>query len=762
VKAVAEPVPDEERLQESLPELGEDMRRRAGEVSQRLDGYVSLDGFNDLDGEWAGRAARLATERKALTERARALDAELGRLAEMREIWERSRALARESAAPPALLTRIKSILGSIEAARKTVQARRGSVLTLQNDVAGLEAVVSDVQDQLRAARSQERERLFVRDSPPLWAALEQRVPEGAFTERLRGSVQAQVVTLVSFAEGRGGIFAVHLAIFAATLILAAAFRRKARHWAREDESFEASARILGRPASASLVVALLATPFLYPNAPSVVTDLAVLIVVIPILRLLPGRLFTGMRSALFALVALYVVDRLRDLFESLPLLERGLLTIEALAGAGCLVWLLRSAEPSQANGWTRALALSFRVGLVLFAASFLTNLMGNVNLARLVLVGTLGSFLIAVILYTAAQILDGVVAVGLRTRFARRLGMVRNHAPLLRRRGFVLVHTALVAWWGWIVLGLFALRETAVVGVSSVVDAAVPLGAVEIAVGDILLFGLTIWGTFLFSRLLRFVLDEDVTPRLSLPRGVPYAVSYVLHYAILLLGFLLATAAAGFDLTSFALLAGALGVGIGFGLQNVVNNFISGLILLFERPVQVGDTIQVGDLFGEVRRIGIRSSTVRTWQGAEVIVPNGNLISEQVVNWTLSDRERRVEVRVGVAYGTDPTRVLALLLEVAAKHPDLLQRPEPTALFLGFGDSSLDFELRAWTGNSGEWMRIRSEITVAINAAIVEAGIEIPFPQRDLHLKSVKPELASLVSGDAAGAGRARDPDSR
>ena len=147
------------------------------------------------------------------------------------------------------------------------------------------------------------------------------------------------------------------------------------------------------------------------------------------------------------------------------------------------------------------------------------------------------------------------------------------------------------------------------------------------------------------------------------------------MHYAVLLLGFLLAISAAGVDLNKVSLLAGAFGVGIGFGLQNVVNNFVSGLILLYERPVQLGDMVEVGGTTGEVRRIGIRSSTIRTPQGAEVIVPNSNLISDRVVNWTLSDRRRRMDIKVGVAYGTDPERVLALLVGVARAHPRRARR---------------------------------------------------------------------------------------
>jgi small-conductance mechanosensitive channel len=234
----------------------------------------------------------------------------------------------------------------------------------------------------------------------------------------------------------------------------------------------------------------------------------------------------------------------------------------------------------------------------------------------------------------------------------------------------------------------------------------------------------------------------------------VPHALSTGLNYAVLLVGFLLAVAATGADLGKFSLLAGALGVGIGFGLQNIVNNFISGLILIAERPVMPGDTVELSGMIGEVKRIGARSSTIRTWQGAEVIVPNANLISNEVTNWTLSDRQRRIEIAVGVAYGSPVDRVMQLLRDVGGAHPDILDQPEPNSLFMGFGDSSLDFELRVWTKNFESWYRIRSDLTVAIEKALNEAGIVIPFPQRDLHLKTVDPTAAARLGE------RARDED--
>jgi small-conductance mechanosensitive channel len=274
--------------------------------------------------------------------------------------------------------------------------------------------------------------------------------------------------------------------------------------------------------------------------------------------------------------------------------------------------------------------------------------------------------------------------------------------------------------------------------------------GQLAFSLGDLLSFGVTVWAAFALSRLIRFVLSEDVYPRLALPRGVPNAISTALHYALLLLGFFLAMAATGIDLSRFAILAGAFGLGVGFGLQNLINNFVSGLILIVERPIMPGDTVQIGELAGEVKRIGMRSSTVRTWQGAEVIVPNGNLISNEVINWTLSDSLRRLDVPVGVAYGTDPRRVVQLLVDVARKHGEVMPHPEPAALFLGFGESSLDFELRFWTSRLQNFLGLKSEVTLAVHAALQEAGITIPFPQRDLHLKSVEPNVQQALRDSA------------
>jgi len=249
---------------------------------------------------------------------------------------------------------------------------------------------------------------------------------------------------------------------------------------------------------------------------------------------------------------------------------------------------------------------------------------------------------------------------------------------------------------------------------------------------------------------MIRIFLEKDVLDKLKLAKGVPHTIAMIVRYSLITAGLLLAATAAGMTLSNLTILFGAFGVGIGFGLQNIFNNLVSGFILLFERPIQIGDTVEVGHLIGNVKSIGIRSSNIRTFDGAEVIVPNGQLISNEVVNWTLSDQQRRIEIITGVAYGSDPHKVRKLFLEILEKHPDVIDYPPPMVLFNDLGESSLDFRLLFWTSNISEWLRIRSEMVFKIHDMLKKEGIEIPFPQRDLHVRSFDQKIGVETKGDS------------
>ena len=216
------------------------------------------------------------------------------------------------------------------------------------------------------------------------------------------------------------------------------------------------------------------------------------------------------------------------------------------------------------------------------------------------------------------------------------------------------------------------------------------------------------------------------------------FAIVSVTRYVLMIIGTVAAFNMLGFSWSSVQWLVAALGVGIGFGLQEIIANFVCGLILLFERPIRIGDSVTIGGTSGTVSRIRIRATTITDWNRKEMIVPNKQLITGNVLNWTLSNKLNRVVIPISVAYGTDTDRVRQLLLEVAQAHPKVLDVPAPSASFEGFGTSTLDFALRAFPDADGRGNTI-SELRTAIDEAFKKAGLEMAFPQLDLHLRSAE-----------------------
>jgi len=224
------------------------------------------------------------------------------------------------------------------------------------------------------------------------------------------------------------------------------------------------------------------------------------------------------------------------------------------------------------------------------------------------------------------------------------------------------------------------------------------------------------------------------------------YALARVLSYLVFALGLVIGLESLGLNLNSLVVIGGALGIGIGLGLQPIVTNFVAGLILLFEQPVRLGDRIEVGDTYGDVVRMQGRSTWVRTNDNVVIIVPNSEFVNNRVTNWTANDTQVRITLPVGVSYDADPRRVREILLDIARAHPNILETPPPEVVFVEFGDSSLNFELRVWTQKHVQTPKVlKSDLYFAIFDAFADRGIEIPFPQRDLHVRSVATAIPAL-----------------
>jgi small-conductance mechanosensitive channel len=500
----------------------------------------------------------------------------------------------------------------------------------------------------------------------------------------------------------------------------------------------------MARPVSAALVLTLLLSLWIYVQPiPRGVTAVITILILLPALRIMRLLVAPALVPYIYGLGAFFLADLIRNLASIVPLLEQQIFVLEMLAGVVLLAWWLarwRRSSPVPDMRVARILWVAGTFALTAFALALVAGVSGYMRIALVLGSGVLGSGYLAVVLYTGVRVADRLIAFALHEPPLTSLAMVRHNQPFLERRARRLLNVVATAAWVYFALRYFHVWPEAVAAAEAVLGASLTRGSLSISVGDLLVFALTVGAAFVLSRIIRFVLAEEVYPRVRLGRGLPDALSGALHYGLLLTGFLLALAALGVDLTKITILAGALGVGIGFGLQNIVNNFVSGLIVLFERPVRVGDAVQIGDVQGEVRRIGIRSTTVRSWEGAEVIVPNSQLVADRVTNWTPFDQRRRLEIRVNVAYGSAPDKVLQVLTEVAQGHPDVASTPAPLALFLGFGDSALQFQLFAWTSRLDRYGAIKSELGIAVYAAFREAGFSIPFPQQEIRISQAPP----------------------
>jgi potassium-dependent mechanosensitive channel len=704
--------------------------------------------LSDLHNEWARRAQQVGNWRKATGERAATLSAIQVELKRQKAIWSLTMDTVRKADAPAEVQGLVERILRGTRDVDAALAAQLATILDQQSQmvetISTMQRADNLISDQLELARRS----IFHIDYPPLWKGLGLATDTTGFGDAVRAGIERTGKVFTYFVQEYRVPIYFHLASTLALLLAVFWFRGQLEPHTSEMPAASAR-RVLDHPLAGAVLIIALATLFLYPRAPASVYDLALLVTVPVMLRLLPSflppdlvrpaligsLLFAGQRAA-----ALLVGDS--------PYRRPGILLVSLAAAAG-LLWLLRKGGAFERLGehaYARVVRGTARVATVFFLGSAVSNIVGNLTLAMFLTRGTLDSGYLALVMLTAVRLADGVLIVFTRSKSAGVSRFVHQQKDALAKAGIRLTHFLAVAGWIGATLWLFDALDPVVQAVQRMLGATFTLGELHLSLGAALLFLATIWVSVVASRGLSSVLEVDVLSRLDMPRGLPSVVARLTRYAMIAIGFLLALATTGVELTQLSIIGGGLGVGIGFGLQNVVSNFVSGLILAFERPIREGDVIQLTTLTGEVRRIGARATIIRTFDGAEVIVPNASLIANDVVNWTLSDQHRRLTVKVGVAYGTDAAKVQALLLAVPAGNPGVLRTPEPLALFTGFGESALNFELRFWTADADRVSLVLSEITSAVNNALVAAGIEIPFPQRDLHLRSVDAPAAARL----------------
>ena len=633
---------------------------------------------------------------------------------------------------PDSLIERSISLSNELDALSQKLRDRLDLVLRNLGEISELEQRIRDYTQLIDSGTVQRSRSLFALEYPVIWKLSK---AEAGPIERLIIEFRSRSLSAQEFIKANmSGSIA--LLVLLALLMMLSGFAY------RSPESLPdvsgAMINVRRRSFSASALLWVLIVPeLLLPPLPVGLVMLRLFIAVIALWRLLPTILPVSERNIVPALLMLAGVLTIVDMWPPEELLGRMALIVLSLFGIFLFHRLGRSLKSSDEpfDLWWAVGRILTTIAPFLLGIAVIGAVLGAVSLAVQVSYGLFFIFVSILALMVAEISLNALLEIFIDGRGRQWLRFIRNHPQEVQRRLASLFRLLMLVLLITFIPRQFPLTQVAFDWVGETMATEFEFGSVVVSLGNIfaLIIGVVI--AVLLSRFIRLLLDEDVFPRLPVAPGAASAASRLIYYALVTGGILFALAASGVELSNLTLLVGALGVGIGFGLQGIVNNFVSGLVLAFERPFQVGDIIAAGQLTGRVRQIGIRASRVRTFEGAEVIVPNAELIAGEVINWTLSDHMRRVEVKVSVAYGSDTTQVRELLLKVAENNQQVAKTPVPDALFLGFGDSDMRFTLRIWIAEAGDWPQISSDIYEAVNSALKEAGIEIPFPQRTVHL---------------------------
>jgi small-conductance mechanosensitive channel len=686
----------------------------------------------DAQGELDSISGALKDVSESLTRRATELEAFSKELTTTLKRAEAIRSDATQ-VMPIALRDRLDAVTIDGTSLLAIAQQRLNHAVSLQNRILVLEGRSASAQRDINDVAALRMRALVRLQQPPIWD-----LSFSDIARSTRGSTrfigQALPVTL-QFAKDNSTRVVLHAVIFLIGFALVTYLRRR---FAAEDLGL-APSRAASRPIAASLMLIVLIAPILYPDAPSSVLQLIGLVMIVPMVRILELYLERALRPTLYALATLYIFDRVTIAFAREIVLQRVLLLVLSVTAIALLGWYLRirlDKHLSLSPVMARAVRQLMMGGLVLSALSLVFNVLGNVDLALLLQSATVRGIALAAGLHAAALVLRDISRLLLASLRARGVRSVLIHEQLILSRTHRAAVVSGIAFWVLVMLQILRIQKPVLDLATKLFDAQWSIGQVTLSIGRLMAFVVAVWLALQVSRITQALLRDDVLPRFALPRGVPAAISTIANYAMVLIGLLIGASILGIGLSNLTLIVSALGVGIGFGLQNVVNNFVSGFILIFERSVQIGDTIQLADLQGKIVHIGLRASQLRTFSGSEVIIPNAELISNRLVNWTMSDRRRRYDVPIGVSRDSDPVHVHTVLSAILDGNPEILSDPKPSVALEGFGESAFNFRLYFWVDDIDTGGDAVHHINTDIVRVFAEEKIEIAYPQREIRVR--------------------------
>ena len=673
------------------------------------------------------------------------------------KIWDLTYERAAQSEVPGELLSNVRGATNNLNTIIKQTKDYNYNFLRLQTRINRLRQTVMEMVQTLYDKRGSETYDFFYQRHPPLWQITFGADAGGQETGNQPESLEDQGARMSElFQTHREKMYALLALGVGLSIFIIFLRKRLVKAVGLEAASSTTSpSYLLFR--SPTLVVAfiVLFTGMLQMfGGTRYLEDILIFAILVLSIFLIRHQVSRRFRGLIYFSILFITLDSIKTYVWFQSLHYRMYMMAEALLMAGILLYFTRPYLQTRQQMTTSIGQFLIRLvplAYLLCIVSVGSNILGYTNLSDLALKVCTKSGVSAIIAYAIYLVFHSVISSWLEQRFLNSAQPDLNQLVFLKKRTAQILRFAVIFLFLIGFLNTIDELRNVMDFLSSVMTEPYVVGNLSFTLGSIFMFLLILVGSYAISRLLAFLISDQygLMNYIKLPKGIPAAISLVLRYSVLIFGVVVALSYLKVDLTQFNLMAGALGLGIGFGLQTVIANFVSGLILVFERPVLPGDTIEVNNLLGKVSKIGVRASSISTYDGAEVVVPNMNLISNDLINWTLSDSIKRVEILVGTTYQANPNEVLAILKECATQFDYIIKEREPVALFTGFGESSLDFRLLFWVPFE-IGLQAKSDVAIAVYNKFGEAGIEIPYPQRDVHIKTL-PSGTPPAGGDMA-----------
>ena len=739
-------------LKKDLDTIFTEIDRFSEKMARTDTGILQQKALKNLIFLWQQQKEKLIEQQTLLEDHLETLQGKLSVTNHLLTLWKKSIEVNGQDLSPENK-TVLDSFLVNTSTLRDTLERKSLVFMGLLQDVSNQIIRINRTLRTLQADLKKKQKMLLSSKGPSLFQVISGKAQGYTFIGDIGDNISSSLPPIKDYLNNKRfdllWILLIFLSLYFILYFLDKHKESEIRQ-ARKNSYIQKTLILVARPLWTSLFLSLLSARLILTSAPHDLYILLYTLTLIPLFILVPAMLHRNHRQYFYVIGSLFLVDNISELLFYGYLLNNVILMILSVF---LIITIARHNRDSIAlmifpGKWIGTLVTLFNyLTIFLLSATILATFFGFYNFQEYIVTAYIWIYF-AIYFYNTANIaIAGLFEFIIYGKWTERYKSISKNREMLAHKITMFLNLLTFLLWLYTIVALFGFREQTASAIVAVWNFGFNVGTLDVTLGNITLFIFVLWLSLRIARITQTVLEEDVLVRFHLDRGIPESIATLVKYTIGIIGFFIAAGAAGMKMNNLAFIFGALGVGIGFGLQDIINNFISGLILLFERPIHIGDNITVGELEGVVRHIGIRSSIIQAYDRSEVVVPNGKLISNELINWTLSNEMRRLEIRVGVAYGTDPARVMEILKDCALSHKEVMKDPPPYVWFNEFGDSSVDFRLLFFYPRYSGGMTVRSEVATAIVQAFEENDITIPFPQMDVYIKEAMKQAAESKS---------------